>query len=45
MENNFYKGVPPTTCYSIESYQRLKVGSLQSGNVNGRWEEDEVLNP
>jgi hypothetical protein len=45
IENNFYKGVPSETCYSIESSQSLKARSFSSSeNINGRCEENEVLN-
>jgi hypothetical protein len=45
IENNFYKGVPSETCYSIESSQSLKARCFSSsGNLNGRCEENEVLN-
>jgi hypothetical protein len=45
VENNFYNGVPWETCYSIESSQMLKARCFSSSrNLNGRCEENEVLN-
>ena len=37
--------VPWKTCHSIESSQSLKaIFFSSSGNLNGRWEENEVVN-
>jgi hypothetical protein len=45
IENNFYKGVPWETYYSIESSQSLKARCFSSsGTQNRRCEENEVLN-
>jgi hypothetical protein len=45
IENNFYKGVPWETCYSIDSSQSLNARFFSSsGYPNGGCEENEVLN-
>jgi hypothetical protein len=45
IENNFYKGVPWETCYSIESSQSLKARIFSSsGNLNSSCEDNKVLN-
>jgi hypothetical protein len=45
LENNFYKGVPWETCYSMESSQSLKERFFSSsGNLKGRCEKNGVLN-
>jgi hypothetical protein len=44
-KNNFYKGVPSKTYYSIGASQSLKQRFFSSSeNLNDRCEENEVLN-
>jgi hypothetical protein len=45
IEYNIYKGVTWKTCYSSETWQSLKARFFSlSGNLNGRCEENKVLN-